>query len=882
MTSELPTSLADLAEILSSEEPPTAALKSLIKKVGQDLAERFRHGESVVDLVHRRARVIDEILLACWRHQGLATAPALSLVAVGGYGRGELHPGSDVDIMVLLGADPNDHERGLIGNYLMFLWDIGLEVGHSVRTVDDCSRESEADISVTTNLMEARLLCGDQAVFDEMKRRTEHDRIWPSREFFTAKMAEQVARHQRYHDTAYNLEPNVKVGPGGLRDIQMIGWVVKRHYAAKTLRDLVELEFLTEREFEQLRDGQEFLWKVRFALHTLANRREDRLLFDHQRAIAERFGYTDHKHNLAVEQFMKRYYRTIMSLQRLNEMLLEFFQEVILLSEQPRSVVKIGRRFQSVNGFLEVASSTTFRRYPFALLEIFLILQQHPECKGVRASTIRLIRDNLHRIDDTFRADIRCRSLFLEILRQPHGITHALRRMHQYGVLATYLPSFGKIVGLMQYDLYHVYTVDQHTLFVVRNIRTFMVEEKRHEFPFCSSILTRLPKPELLIIAGMFHDIAKGRGGNHAELGAVDARDFCLSHGLGNYDSKLVAWLVRSHLDMSRTAQREDISDPEVINQFAARIGDKARLDYLYLLTVADIYGTNPGLWNSWRDSLLQELYSTTAKALRRGLDNPVDGDELVQETVAQTRELLSMEKSISMDAASFWSTVGEDYFLRYSADEIAWHTREIVRAREEDLPMVLVRNGRGGLELFLYAHDRANFFASTTAALDHLNLTIMDARIITADNGMTLDSYVVLEADGGEIRNPRRLAEIRHSLRRDVRDTAHLPKSRHRRMNRQLKHFRTPTRVNFLPEDGRDRTRMEVTARDRPGLLFTIGCAFIDADVAVQNAKILTVGERAEDVFYLTERDGSPLRENTRRSLSDFIIAALGAQELA
>ncbi len=844
------------------------------------MAERFRQGESVVELVHERARFVDEILLASWHRLGLATDDGLSLVAVGGYGRGELHPGSDVDVMVLLAGTPDDHQSALISSYLMLLWDIGLEVGHSVRTVDDCFRESQADITVATNLMEARLIYGDKTRFAEMKRRTDRDQVWPSRDFFTAKMTEQITRHQRYHHTAYNLEPNVKEGPGGLRDIQMIGWVVKRHCAADTLQDLSDLKFLTEHELGTLRDGQEFLWKVRFALHTLAGRREDRLLFDHQPALAEQFGYTDHKHNLAIEQFMKRYYRTIMSLQRLNEMLLELFQEVILLSEQPLCVVKIGRRFRSVNGFIETISDTTFRRYPFALLEIFLILQQHPECTGVRASTIRMVRDNLHRIDGAFRADLRCRSLFLEILRQPHGITHALRRMHQYGVLAAYLPPFEKIVGLMQYDLYHVFTVDQHTLFVIRNLRTFTVEEKRHEFPFCSSIIARLPKLELLYIAGMFHDIAKGRGGDHAELGAGDAFDFCQNHGFGNYDSKLVAWLVRSHLDMSRTAQREDISDPEVINRFAARIGDKARLDYLYLLTVADIHGTNPELWNSWRDSLLQGLYATTAKALRRGLDNPVDADELIQETVAQTRELLSMEKSISVSAAALWSTLGEDYFLRYTADEIAWHTKTIMRTREEDLPLVLARSGRGGLELFLYAHDRANFFASTTAALNRQNLTIMDARIITADNGMTLDSYVVLEADGGEILDDTRLREILESLNRDLRDIAGLPRLMQRRINRRLKHFRTPTRVNFLPEDGRDRTRMEVIAGDQPGLLFTIGCAFLDADVAVQNAKILTVGERAEDIFYLTERDGTPLRDGTRKKLSEFIIPALNEQK--
>ena len=488
-----------------------------------------------------------------------------------------------------------------------------------MRSIKDCARESKKDITVATNLMEARLVIGDADLFERMRRATGADKLWPSRAFFEAKWAEQRARHHKFHDTAYNLEPNVKEGPGGLRDIQMVGWVAKRHFGADALHELVTHEFLTESEYESLTKGQEFLWQVRFALHLLAERREDRLLFDYQRILAEQFGYCDDDANLAVEKFMKRYYRTIMDLSRLNEMLLELFQEAILHANAPRSVTPINRRFQSVNGFIEVTDERVFKRSKFALLEIFLIVQQRDELKGVRASTIRLIRDHRHLIDKKFRGDIRARSLFMEILKQPNRITRELRRMHRYGVLEEYLPIFGAVVGQMQYDLFHTYTVDEHSLFVVQNIRAFASPERPQAMPICAKIFSRLPKPHLLYIAGLFHDIAKGRGGDHSELGMDFAMEFCIDHGLGQYDARLVAWLVRHHLTMSLTAQRRDITDPDVIKTFAETVGDQNHLDYLLLLTVADVCGTNPALWNDWKATLLGDLYESTARALRRG-----------------------------------------------------------------------------------------------------------------------------------------------------------------------------------------------------------------------------------------------------------------------
>ena len=472
-----------------------------------------------------------------------------------------------------------------------------------------------------------------------MQTKTGPEKLWPSPKFFAAKLAEQRARHARFEDTAYNLEPNIKEGPGGLRDIQIIAWVTQRHFGSARLHDLVALEFLTEKEYRTLERGRRLLAQLRCGLHYLAERREDRLLFDHQRTLATDMGFRDKSGIRAVELFMKRYYRNVKELALLNEILLQHFQEAILQRGKAK-IRPLNRRFQAHGDFLEVTRRNVFERAPFALLELFLVLQQHPELKGVRAATIRLLRENLHRINTRFRNDLACRSLFMEILRQPRGITHELRRMNAYGVLGAYLPVFGRIVGQMQHDLFHVYTVDAHTLFVVRNLRRFTVPDYRHEFPLASELIQHVVKPERLFLAGLFHDIAKGRGGDHSELGEHEVISFCRRHGLSDYDTRFIAWLVRRHLLMSHVAQREDIHDPEVVLRFARQVGDAERLDHLYLLTVADMRATSPSVWNVWKDRLLTELHAATLRVLRRGLATPMDVEARIAGLQAEAQQL--------------------------------------------------------------------------------------------------------------------------------------------------------------------------------------------------------------------------------------------------
>jgi len=857
-----------------------ARFRARLEAAAGELAARFARGVPARVLVRERAAAVDAVLIEAWQQLGLAGREDCALIAVGGYGRGELHPYSDVDILVLLERRPDRATREAIEALVALAWDSGLELSHSVRTLTQCRRAAREDITVATNLMESRPLAGPSVLAARLRERTSPPAVWPVREFFAAKLAEQRERHHRLDDTAYRLEPNLKESPGGLRDIQMVGWVAKRQFGAVTLRELVAHGFLTADEHAALIEGQAFLWDLRWALHLLAGRREDRLLFDHQRAAAGMLGYRDDPGGLGVERLMKRYYRTVQELSCLNEMLLELFEEAILHLDHEAEVVAINRRFRAVNGFLETVSPEVFRRNRFALLELFLVLQQHPELAGVRASTIRQVRNHRHFITPAFRDDIRARGLFLEILRQPRGITHELRRMHRYGVLGAYLPVFEQVVGQMQYDLFHAYTVDEHTLFVVRNLRRFAVPEHRDELPLCSAIMERLPKPELLYIAGLFHDLAKGRGGDHSEIGAGLAREFCAQHGLGAYDTRLVEWLVRHHLLMSATAQRRDITDPEVVSEFAAQVGDQTHLDYLYLLTVADIRATNPSLWNDWRHTLLGDLYEATARVLRRGREHPLDRGQIIVETKREARELLARRGGDPARARRLWNRLGDDYFVRHTAEEIAWHSHAILAHEDPESLLVLVRAGRGGTEVFVYAPDQKYLFAATTSVLERLGLSILDARIITAENGMTLDSYVVMEIDGQGPCEARRGREIRQALLRKLRDAAAVERAVTRSAARRLRHFSTPTTIEFSADERNRRTLMEVVAADRPGLLARIGWTLADHHVRLQAAKIATYGERVVDVFFITDSHNRPLTREATEALAARLHAALDSDD--
>ena len=790
------------------------------------------------------------------------------MVAVGGYGRCELHPHSDIDVLILLDREADDDTREKLSRFVTFLWDMGLDIGHSVRTVEECVQAAADDISTMTNLLESRTLEGNPTLRRSMRAEIDRRGIWNSHDFFYAKWEEQKSRHAKHNFTEYNLEPNIKNAPGGLRDIQTVLWVAKRHFTINHVNELVQRGFLTESEYNILRNSEEWLWRVRYGLHLLAGRHEERLSFDYQRALAKAFGLKDTEQSLAVEQFMKRYYRVAVAVRELNDVLLNYLDETLGDDDNIAEIVEINRRFQTHNGYIEAKSADVFIQHPPALLEIFVLMGHDAAIKGVRASTIRLLREHRHLIDDTFRHDICNTSLFMELLRTSQGLVTQLLRMKRYGILGRYLPEFGFIVGQMQYDLFHIYTVDAHTLACIKNMRRFWHAEALERFPLAYTLMRQLPKPELLYIAGLYHDIGKGRGGDHSQLGAVDARSFCERHHLGKRDTNLVCWLVENHLLMSSISQRQDISDPEVIHQFALKVGDQLHLDYLLLLTVADVNATNPSLWTSWKASLLRQLHTETKRALRRGLENPIDKQEWIEE-VQQTVIRKLQENGISeSEVRAVWQGRSEDYFLRESVSDITWHTEATVHHVAPEEPLILLRDPEdttleGATQIFVRMRAHPNCFAAVVTLLDQLNLSIQDARLYSSSNGdFTNDTYFVLNENGEPIgKDTERRSLIWQTLHDEL---AHhidnFPSIIQRRTPRELKHFTMPTRTSLSTDTVSGTSVLEVITPDRPGLLARIARVFVEFGVRIHKAKIATLGERVEDVFFITDQERNPL----------------------
>lgn len=853
----------ELENKLQQSTSPIIPLKTAVRSIYDIQKQQFAEGYNISLLINERSHAIDIVLSLAWNFYHLSRYD-IDLVAVGGYGRGELHPHSDVDLL-LLHDDTLDSDAEFSDNlqaFITILWDIGLEIGHSVRSIEESIIEAKNDITVISNLMESRLIIGPGKLFRQLTQNLDPQHLWPTREFTAAKIAEKNNRYLKFNETAYNLEPNIKEGPGGLRDIQIIGWVAKRHFGVESLKQLVGHNFLTPDEYKQLKQGQSFLWKIRFALHILCKRHEERLLFDYQRELAGQFGYADCEGKLAVECFMKEYYQTVTELERLNEMLLQYFQEVIIYGDSDDLPRKINRRFIVFRGYIAAANKDVFKRYPFALLEIFLLLCQNPEIKGVRASTIRLIRAHLYLIDDTFRKDISCRALFMDILRQPYGITHEMRRMNRYGVLAEYLPPFKKIVGQMQHDLYHAYTVDEHTLKLLRNVRRFFLEEHDHEFPLPSKIAKRLPKPELLFIASIFHDIGKGRGGKHEEYGAIEVEAFCQLHDISQKDTRLIIWLVRNHLIMSMTAQRKDIGDPHVINEFASLVKTHEYLDYLYLLTIADIRATSPRVWNNWKGSLLMELYNLTQHALKQGLENPLLKDEKIQVSKSMALDTLTSEHFTRNNIDQVWNSLPEEYFLKFQIEEIVWQTRAIIehkkRSDQQHDPLVLIREHQpsGSTEIFIYAPMQDYVFTIVTSVLAKMMLNITEAKTITSSDSFAYHIYFVLEENGEGVTDPERLDNISHSLEQQLSQKESQIPAGSDRLSRSMKQFSLETRVQFDEDLENNQTILSITASNRPALLSRIGLALIECNVHMVNTKISTFGEKAEDVFTIVDEN--------------------------
>jgi len=885
-----PLDLAPLARIIDADGASPAACREALATGRDAVHAAFEQGVPARHLLAGRTAVVDLVLTRLWVAEG-ERFDGLALVAVGGYGRAELHPHSDIDLAILLPADASVSERArerrdaALSRWLTALWDLQLQIGHSVRTVAESAREAEADLSVITNLMESRHITGDATLLAAVREAIAPERMWNGSDFFYAKLAERQARHRRFGANAYRLEPDVKQSEGGLRDIQTVAWVCQRHFGRQTgttseLAPLVDEGLLEAGELERLTDGLELLWQVRYLLHHYADRTEDRLLFDYQRRIAHALGHdeTSGPGNADIEALMQRYYRTVISLQRLTDICLQGIGGILSSVTAASDIVPISTRFQLRNGFLEATSSTVFLHYPGALLELFLVFARTPEALGVHSHTVRLIRTHLKLINHRFRSDPAMRALFVSIFREPLKLTRTVRLMNHYGVLAAYLPAFDAIVGRMQYDLFHIYTVDEHTLHVIRNLRRFVLREHADELPLCSGIAAELERPHLLYLIGLFHDIAKGRGGDHSELGAGDIARFAVDHGFDEHDTELMRWTVHHHLAMSMTAQRRDIDDPDVQLEFAQLVGNRERLDFLFLLSVADIRATNPQLWNSFKQSLLQALYRHARLILERGLDTPLPRATVIANRRAKTRTLIDPRLADDPRVERLWESLGDDYLSQYQGADIARHTALLLANAEQAGPLVWLGAApvRGAAELLIHAPDDDALFALIATVLESLRLNVLSATLGTTAEGWALDTFDLLEHDGALIDEPHRIEQIRDALHDALSCDARLPPMPAQRPSRRLRHFAVATTVHFADRDD-NLTELRIDAADRPGVLSTIGRILLDAGVAVHSARITTLGERIDDVFFISDGRGRAIDgARTRDALRDALVQRL------
>jgi [protein-PII] uridylyltransferase len=819
-----------------------AGLRTSLRDDRSSLEQSFLQNGKPARLLSSHSKLIDKYLQQVWQH--LEMPDNVALVGVGGYGRGELYPRSDIDLLILLHAEPDEALQQKLQALIGQLWDIGLEVGHSIRTIAQCLKES-ADITVQTNLLEARLLFGDARLFRELEN-VLRQYLDPG-EFFIAKMKEQQQRHDRFVNSDFNLEPNIKESPGGLRDLQTITWIARASGLGTSWTALAKAGLITTSEARQIARHDTLLQELRIRLHYLAKRREDRLLFDFQTPLAEQMGIPASANRRSSEHLMQRYYHTKRAVLQFNTILLQNLHDYLFHEVPPQQA--LNERFRIIGSLLEIRDEKLFENSPETIFELFLLLQRHPKLTGLSAMTLRALWRAQHQIDAQFRRNPLNRARFMEILRQPQGVLHALRRMNQYGILGAYIPTFGRIVGQMQHDLFHVYTVDEHILMVVRNLRRFAVPQFAHEYPLCSKLLGEFARPEVLYIAGLFHDIAKGRGGDHSQLGKRDARKFCMQHKLSPDDTDLVEWLVEHHLTLSATAQKQDLSDPEVIASFAEKIKNDRYLVALYLLTVADVRGTSPKVWNAWKAKLIEDLFRITRRYMSDGMISDRLGEI--------RREAATILNLYAMPADSYqllWAQLEDSYFLDHEAQEIAWHTRLLSSKVNPAAPIVKARLSRvgEGLQVLVYCPDQRGLFARICDFFARMSFTIVEAKIHTTRHGFALNSFQIMEAVRSSTAYRDIMTYIEFELAQRITEAKPVSIPTTGRISRQLKHFPIRTRVEIKP-DRKGMFVLSLIAGDRPGLLARIALILDQHSIILHRAKINTLGSRAEDVFWIS-----------------------------
>ncbi len=864
------TRLTDIGPDADADPAWSAAARAGLLHNDARLEKRFDHGDGMDRVLALRARAVDHVIRDGWK-RCLPDDSLMAVFAVGGYGRGELFPQSDVDLLVLAEAAQQERFHEALARFFALLWDAGLPISHAVRSAAQCTAAA-ADQTVLTALIEARPLIAEPLDEARLMDAVSAARVWPARDFFDAKREEMRVRHARFGDTSENLEPNIKEGPGGLRDLHTLGWMALRTFGVRDLEPLVGMGHLGPDEAAALARERRALGRLRYGLHLVAGRAEERLRFDYQKSLAQRLGFSDDAENLGVEKMMQGFYRSAAIVRRIGDRLLQRFEEQFDGEALPEP---LDDRFALRRGYLAARDPAWPRNDVSQVFALFAMWAAQPQVRGLHSLTARALAEALPRLKPYTDADAEQRAAFMALLRGPRAV-ETLTRMARLGVLGQWLPAFARVSGRMQFDLFHVYTVDQHTLMVLKNIATFAAGRADERFSITHEVWPRLRKPELLLLAGLFHDIAKGRGGDHSELGAVDAREFCDAHGLSAADNDLVAWLVEQHLRMSVTAQKQDIADPEVIHRFATLVGDRERLDYLYLLTCADIAGTSPKLWNAWKDRLLADLYFAARRVLREGLENPIAVDARLSEARDSVRVLLKLHAIDDATADALFALMPEESFLRFRPEQLAWQAEAIrgLAPGETRVRARLISEDANAMEVFVHSPDRDGLFAAILATLDRMGYAIHQARLLVGPNGTVFDTFEVIPADTYATRDP---ADVERTLQNALAGALDRVRTSRRALPRQLRHFRFAPRIEFgRTPDGR-RTVISLVAPDRPGLLSDVAQVLRAQRLRVHDARIATFGERAEDIFQITDERDMPLAgEAQQDALRDAIRAGL------
>ena len=876
-----------LLEELANARSPIPVVKPLLARIQDESYAFFRQTLDAVTLVKHRSKLLDQVLSCLWQHSGLPQTN-ITLIAVGGYGRGELHPHSDIDLLLLCADEESltAHSEEL-QSFITLLWDLKLNVGHSVRTLEECGTAAQDDLTIITNLMESRVITGDALQHDALLANISPEVMWPANEFFNAKWEELRNRHRKHNDSEYNLEPNVKNSPGALRDIQTVCWATMRHFGQGTLKSLEEKGFLTSSEYERLQRSLYFLWQVRYALHMLADREEDRLLFQLQREVASLLDFKDDGHQLGVEQFMKQFYRNQLATMELCDLLLLHFNEDFMKRDHKPEIEELNEHFRLNNGYLQVNNPKLFVEQPQWLLEVFLLMARTLQAKGIHSKTIRALRDHRHLINDDYRKNPKHNAIFIELLHNGTRVVREFRRMMRYGILGSYIPEFGHIIGMMEHDLFHIHTVDEHSFRMMHFLRRLRFGEARERFPLAAELaLKHLDRKEILYLSALLHDTGKHLEGNHTSNSGVIAEAFCKQHNLPSEYTHLVSWLCANHLYMSQASQRLELNSPEDVHSFAVEVKDQLHLDLLYLISVGDIVSTNPKHWTSWRAEQINTLYKNASIALERGLDQQICTSEKVAEIQKLAKAELIAEGMSAERIDEIWGEPGDEYFIREGVNNIVWHTQVIDAHGPSEKPLVVIRptsnrQFEGATQIFIYMKDQINLFAATTATLDQLNLNIQDARIMTSENEKNVvDTYIVLDELNQPIEDEERLEKIRLTLIEALSDPESYSTIIQRRTPRALKQFKVETKVNISNDPLVQHTIIEVIAADRPGLLARMGAIFAELNLQLLSAKILTEGEQVLDIFHILNQHGQPLAdENLCRELEQAVIEGLTEQ---